>query len=66
MNSFIKILTEIRQKIPSIKVDIGRNSIKSNFPIPRNTNISGHFRLNIGKNTEISIRNLLIFIIITL
>jgi hypothetical protein len=54
-NKIKNILAKIRQKIPSWKVDIGRNLNISNSPIPRNIEISGHFRLNVGKIMEISV-----------
>lgn len=43
MNYIIKILTNIKQKVPSVNVDTAENLDYPGFPIPRKLYISGHF-----------------------
>jgi len=53
INNYIKILCVDRQKIPSWKVDIGRNLPLQSLTVPKKTHILGHFHLKtiiIGEN----------------
>lgn len=61
MNNIIQILSIFKQKIPSCKVDIGRNLLLLNHNIPRKTNISGHFHLKTRINANFLFAKLLIF-----